>query len=53
MRTGANLSVEKPVREHQGAFFSSLTAGDASTKFVVARHLHPKEINSFASFGQA
>lgn len=49
---GTHQIVEKTVRQQQGALFTSLTTGDASTKLVETFRLHPNAIKSLASFGQ-
>lgn len=49
---GTHQIVEKTVRQQQGALFTSLTTGDASTKLVETFKLHPNAIKSLASCGQ-
>ncbi|MGQ0506198.1 MAG: TraM recognition domain-containing protein [Myxococcaceae bacterium] len=49
---GTRQIVEKTVRQQQGALFTSLTTGDASTKLVEAYNLHPNAIKSLARCGQ-
>jgi hypothetical protein len=49
---GTHQVIEKTVRQQQGAFFTSLTTGDASTKLVETFRLHPNAIKSLASCGQ-
>lgn len=49
---GTHQVVEKTVRQQQGALFTSLTTGDASTKQVETFRLHPNAIKSLASQGQ-
>jgi len=50
---GTHQVIEKTVRQQQGALFTSLTTGDASTKLVETFRLHPNAIKSLASCGQA
>jgi type IV secretory pathway TraG/TraD family ATPase VirD4 len=50
---GTHQIVEKTVRQQQGALFTSLTTGDASSKLVEAFRLHPNAIKSLAPAGQA
>jgi len=49
---GTHQVIEKTVRQQQGALFTSLTTGDASTKLVETFRLHPNAIKSLASCGQ-
>ena len=49
---GTHQIIEKTVRQQQGALFTSLTTGDASTKLVETFRLHPNAIKSLASCGQ-
>jgi type IV secretory pathway TraG/TraD family ATPase VirD4 len=49
---GTHQIVEKTVRQQQGALFTSLTTGDASTKLVETFRLHPNAVKSLASCGQ-
>ncbi|MFT3714040.1 MAG: TraM recognition domain-containing protein [Archangium sp.] len=49
---GTHQVVEKTVRQQQGALFTSLTTGDASTKLVETFRLHPNAIKSLAACGQ-
>lgn len=49
---GTHQVIEKTVRQQQGALFTSLTTGDASTKLVETFRLHPNSIKSLASCGQ-
>jgi hypothetical protein len=49
---GTDQVIEKTVRQQQGALFTSLTTGDASTKMVEAYKLHPNAIKSLARCGQ-
>jgi type IV secretory pathway TraG/TraD family ATPase VirD4 len=49
---GTHQVVEKTVRQQQGALFTSLTTGDASTKLVETFRLHPNAVKSLASCGQ-
>lgn len=49
---GTHQVVEKTVRQQQGALFTSLTTGDASTKLVETFKLHPNAIKGLASCGQ-
>jgi len=49
---GTHQIVERTVRKQQGALFTSLTTGDASTKLVEAYKLHPNAIKSLARCGQ-
>lgn len=49
---GTHQIVEKTVRQQQGALFTSLTTGDASTKLVETFKLHPNAIKGLASCGQ-
>ena len=49
---GTHQVVEKTVRQQQGALFTSLTTGDASTKLVEVFRLHPNAVKSLSSRGQ-
>ena len=49
---GTQQTVEKTVRMQQGALFTSLTTGDASSKLVEEYRLHPNRIKSLARCGQ-
>lgn len=49
---GTQQVVEKTVRVQQGALFTSLTTGDASSKLVEGYRLHPNAIKSLARCGQ-
>ncbi len=49
---GTHQVVEKTVRMQQGALFTSLATGDASSKLVEAYKLHPNAIKSLARCGQ-
>ncbi|HEU5219298.1 MAG TPA: hypothetical protein VFU23_11595, partial [Gemmatimonadales bacterium] len=49
---GTHQVVEKTVRVEQGALFTSLTTGDASSKLVEAFRLHPNAIKLLARCGQ-
>ena len=49
---GTYQAIEKTVRHQQGALFTSLTTGDASTKQVEAFKLHPNRIKALARCGQ-
>jgi hypothetical protein len=49
---GTHEVVEKTVRQQQGALFTSLMTGDASSKLVYAYRLHPNRIKSLARAGQ-
>lgn len=49
---GTHQVIEKTVRQQQGALFTSLTTGDASTKLVETFRLHPNAIKSLAACGQ-
>jgi hypothetical protein len=49
---GTHQIVEKTVRMQQGALFTSLATGDASSKLVEAYKLHPNAIKSLARCGQ-
>ena len=49
---GTEQRVEVTVRRQQGALFTSLTTGDASSKLVEAYRLHPNAIKSLARCGQ-
>jgi hypothetical protein len=49
---GTHQVVEKTVRQQQGALFTSLTTGDASSKLVEAYRLHPNAIKALARCGQ-
>ncbi len=49
---GTHQVVEKTVRMQQGALFTSLSTGDASSKLVEAYKLHPNAIKSLARCGQ-
>jgi type IV secretory pathway TraG/TraD family ATPase VirD4 len=49
---GTHQVVEKTVRVQQGALFTSLTTGDASSKLIEAYRLHPNAIKSLARWGQ-
>ena len=49
---GTRQVVEKTVRMQQGALFTSLSTGDASSKIVEAYKLHPNAIKSLARCGQ-
>jgi hypothetical protein len=50
--TRTTQSFEKTVRMQQGALFTSLTTGDASSRLVEAYKLHPNAIKSLARCGQ-
>lgn len=49
---GTHQVVERTVRRQQGALFTSLATGDASSKLVETFKLHPNAIKSLAPFGQ-
>jgi hypothetical protein len=49
---GTHQVVEQTVRVQQGALFTSLTTGDASTKLVETFRLHPNAIKQLAEHGQ-
>ena len=49
---GTHQVVQKTVRQQQGALFTSLTTGDASSKLVEAYRLHPNAIKNLARCGQ-
>lgn len=49
---GTHQIVEKTVRMQQGALFTSLTTGDASSKLVETFRLHPNSIKSLERAGQ-
>ena len=49
---GTEQRVEVTVRRQQGALFTSLTTGDASSKLVESYRLHPNAIKSLARCGQ-
>lgn len=49
---GTCQQVSKTVRQQQGALFTSLTTGDASTKLVEVYRLHPNRIKELARCGQ-
>ncbi len=49
---GTHQVVEKTVRAQQGALFTSLQTGDASTKLVETFRLHPNAIKQLAQHGQ-
>jgi type IV secretory pathway TraG/TraD family ATPase VirD4 len=49
---GTHKVVERTVRRQQGAFFSSLITGDASSKQVETFRLHPNQIKGLARCGQ-
>jgi hypothetical protein len=49
---GTHQVVERTVRQQQGALFTSLMTGDASSKLVEAYRLHPNRIKSLARAGQ-
>lgn len=49
---GTHQIVEKTVRMQQGALFTSLTTGDASSKLVETFRLHPNAIKSLERAGQ-
>ncbi len=49
---GTHQIIEKTVRMQQGALFTSLTTGDASTKLVESYRLHPNAIKSLERCGQ-
>ena len=49
---GTRQVIEKTVRQQQGALFTSLTTGDASTKLVEQYTLHPNCIKSLKRAGQ-
>ncbi len=49
---GTQQIIEKTVRMQQGALFTSLTTGDASSKLVEAYRLHPNAIKSLERCGQ-
>jgi type IV secretory pathway TraG/TraD family ATPase VirD4 len=49
---GTHQEVQKTVRMQQGALFTSLTTGDASSKLVEAYRLHPNAIKNLARCGQ-
>jgi hypothetical protein len=49
---GTHQVIEKTVRSQQGALFTSLTTGDASTKLVETFRLHPNAIKGLAPCGQ-
>jgi len=49
---GTHQEVEKTVRLQQGALFTSLTTGDASSRLVESYRLHPNGIKSLARCGQ-
>lgn len=50
---GTTQVVSQTVRKQQGALFTSLTTGDASTKLVEGFRLHPNAIKSLAGCGQS
>lgn len=49
---GTHQVLERTVRRQQGALFTSLVTGDASTKLVETFVLHPNGIKSLATSGQ-
>jgi hypothetical protein len=49
---GTHQVVERTVRQQQGALFTSLMTGDASSKLVEAYRLHPNRIKALARTGQ-
>jgi hypothetical protein len=49
---GTEQTVEVTVRRQQGALFTSLTTGDASSKLVETYRLHPNAIKGLARCGQ-
>jgi TraM recognition site of TraD and TraG len=49
---GTEKVVEQTVRQQQGALFTSLRTGDASTKLVEGYKLHPNSIKGLARCGQ-
>jgi hypothetical protein len=49
---GTQQVIERTVRRQQGALFTSLSTGDASSKLVETFKLHPNAIKALAPFGQ-
>lgn len=49
---GTEQVVERTVRRQQGALYTSLVTGDASTKLVEAYRLHPNRIKHLSTRGQ-
>src|SRR5712692_7616138 len=49
---GTQQVVEKTFRMQQGALFTSLSTGDASSRLVEAYKLHPNAIKNLARSGQ-
>jgi hypothetical protein len=49
---GTHQVVERTVRQQEGALFTSLVTGDASTKLVETYRLHPNAIKNLAPCGQ-
>jgi hypothetical protein len=49
---GTHQIVERTVRRQQGALFTSLATGDASSKLVETFKLHPNAIKALKPFGQ-
>jgi hypothetical protein len=49
---GTHQTIQKTVRMQQGALFTSLTTGDASSKLTESYKLHPNAIKNLATCGQ-
>ena len=49
---GTQQVIERTVRRQQGALFTSLSTGDASSKLVETFKLHPNAIKALAPYGQ-